>query len=85
MSVKLLLIPVLVAVSATAETRKPTCAKPTQGRVWIERSPSGIPLHTEVCTLHVWRYRWTQVTIHASQLAPRPKPAKPLSGHRRRQ
>lgn len=81
--VRLLRIAVLAAVGcAAAEPEKPACTAATHGRVWIERSVSGRPLRTEVCSLEVWRYRWTQVTVEASQLAKKTKPAKGKSGQR---
>jgi len=79
----LLCIPVLVVVPLAAEqAAKPACTQATQGHVWIERSDSGRPIRTEVCSLHVWRYRWTQVTVHASQLGHKPKENKSKPGQR---
>ncbi|MBL8178735.1 MAG: hypothetical protein JNK48_28935 [Bryobacterales bacterium] len=75
----MLLIPVLAAAtllaadSQTPTSPKPPCTPSTQGHVWVERSPSGQPLRTDVCSLDVWRYRWTQTTVHVSQLAKKQK------------
>ncbi len=83
MRIRLLCIPVLVAVPLAAELApKPVCSESTQGHVWVQRSESGRPLRTEVCSLQVWRYRWTQVTVHASQLMKKPKEIKSKAGQR---
>lgn len=83
MRIRLLCIPVLAAVPLAAEKApKPVCSEANQGQIWVERSGSGHPLRTEVCSLHVWRYRWTQVTVHASQLMKKPKETKPKAGQR---
>lgn len=80
---RLLCIPVLVAAPLAAEqASKPACTQATQGQVWTDRSGSGRPLRTEVCSLHVWRYRWTQVTVHASQLMKKSKENKSKPGQR---
>lgn len=80
---RMLCIPVLAAVPLAAEQApKPACSEANQGQVWVERSDSGRPIRTEVCTLHVWRYRWTQVTVHASQLAKKQKENPSKTGQR---
>lgn len=77
MRTPLLLIPVLAAVQLGAdEGKKPACTEATQGRVWVERSGQGRPVRTEVCSLEVWRYRWTQVTVQASELGKKRKVVK---------
>lgn len=77
MRTPLLLIPVLAVVQLGAdEVKKPPCTEATQGRVWVERSEQGRPVRTEVCSLEVWRYRWTQVTVQASELGKKRKVVK---------
>ena len=74
---RLLLIPVLAVVQLGAEeAKKPACTEATQGHVWVERSEQGRPVRTEVCSLEVWRYRWRQVTVHASELGKKRKAEK---------
>ena len=74
---RLLLIPVLAVVQLGAEEgKRPPCTEATQGRVWVERSVQGRLVRTEVCSLEVWRYRWKQVTVQASELAKKGKAGK---------
>jgi hypothetical protein len=77
MRMALMLIPVLAMIQmSAAEPVKPACTKTTQGHVWVERNDEGRTVHTEVCSLEVWRYRWRQVTVHASELGKKGKDPK---------
>lgn len=40
---------------------RPACNAETSGAIWPRTVHAGVPM--EVCTLRVWKYRWTPVTV----------------------
>jgi hypothetical protein len=69
-STKWMLIPLLLAASAYAtEPRKPACNSRNHGSVWVGQTTKSGRGPTEMCSLQVWKFRWTPLTVDVSQLA----------------
>ena len=80
MLVKLIYTLVLISASAGSQpSEKPRCTKENRGMVWPPESARNNCSEVEVCTFHIWNYRWESVTVHVSQLAKnkRRRPACP--------
>jgi hypothetical protein len=70
MLVKLIYTLVLISASAgLPPSERPRCTKENRGMVWPPESARDACSEVEVCTFHVWNYRWDAVTVHVSQLA----------------
>lgn len=63
----------ICCLAQSSEQSKPLCNAQNQGRIWPERSQRDPCRPLEMCTLHVWKYRWTAVTMPVSQLSKDPK------------
>jgi hypothetical protein len=65
---------------------KPACNEKTRGKLWPKRAGRHSAVSPiEMCAMHLWRYRWEQLTVDVSQLreesaAPKKAPAVYPSG-----
>ncbi len=73
MFLKWMAIPVLAVCAQAEVVSKPPCNRQNRGRLWPEQKSARACRAIEICTLHVWKYRWEPLTVHVSQLAKDPK------------
>jgi hypothetical protein len=52
---------------------KPPCNAQNRGQIWPAHNQRDACQPVEMCTLNVWKYRWTSVTVPVWQLAKDPK------------
>ena len=63
------------------ETNMPPCNEPNRGKLWPQRASSDAAAVRRaercgqlfVCSSTGWKYRWTPLTVHISQLGKGPK------------
>jgi hypothetical protein len=78
----LILVPVLIGVSCWAQddpAQKPVCNAENHGMLW----PAHISGHDhgpiEMCSVHLWKFKWHQLTVDVSDLVKGAKPRQSSS------
>jgi hypothetical protein len=77
----LLLVPVLVGTLGWAqdtETQKPVCNSENHGMLWPEHISGHDQVPIEMCSVHLWKYKWRSLTVDVSALVKgaKPRPSK---------
>jgi hypothetical protein len=81
MPVRYLLIPMAIFASCFAQQAdKPPCNARNRGTVWPPQNARDACTEVQVCTAHVWWYRWDLVTVHVSRLEKDPKQRSACEG-----
>lgn len=69
-------IPVLfLATCFGHDGAKPACNTQTRGDLWPSARTNNPCVAVEMCTLHIWKYRWEKITMPVGLLAKKEKPA----------
>ena len=77
---RLMLVPVLMGISCWAQggqAQKPVCNTENRGMLWPVHISGHDRVPVEMCSVHLWKYKWRPLTVDVSDLV---KSAKPRQG-----
>jgi len=77
---RLMLVPVLMGISCWAqddEAQKPVCNSENHGMFWPTHISGHDHVPVEMCSVHLWKYKWRPLTVDVSDFV---KSAKPRQG-----
>jgi hypothetical protein len=78
---RLMLVPVLMSVSCWAQddqAQKPVCNSENHGMLWPANISSRDHVPVEMCSVHLWKYKWRPLTVDVSDFVKgaKPRPSK---------
>jgi hypothetical protein len=72
-----MLVPVLMGISCWAQddqAQKPVCNAENHGMLWPAQISGHDHVPVEMCSVHLWKYKWRQLTVDVSDLVKSAKP-----------
>jgi len=72
-----MLVTVLIGVSCWAQdepAQKPVCNAENHGMLWPARISGHDHVPIEMCSVHLWKFKWRQLTVDVSDLVKGAKP-----------
>jgi hypothetical protein len=72
-----MLVPALMGSLCWAQdgqAQKPVCNAENHGLLWPEHIAGHDPVPVEMCSVHLWKYKWRPLTVHISALVKEARP-----------